>query len=115
MVIQAKGCSLHLQNHDNKPKLILKNVANSDDLILASHRSHRSHSSHRSHYSSRSSGRKTKKTPEVKKQVPSNPTENTKINTGDLGKFDSRKKLYIHERKDNMIIVSGENIFPTEI
>ena len=37
------------------------------------------------------------------------------LNTGDLGAFDNKKKLYIHERKDNMIIVSGENIFPTEI
>ena len=35
--------------------------------------------------------------------------------TGDLGKFDNKGNLYIHERKDNMIIVSGENIFPTEI
>ena len=35
--------------------------------------------------------------------------------TGDLGKFDNRGNLYIHERKDNMIVVSGENIFPTEI
>ncbi len=35
--------------------------------------------------------------------------------TGDLGKFDNKGNLYIHERKDNMIVVSGENIFPTEI
>ena len=37
------------------------------------------------------------------------------LNTGDLGKLDNGGRLYIHERKDNMIIVSGENIFPTEI
>ena len=35
--------------------------------------------------------------------------------TGDLGKFDEKGNLYIEERKDNMIVVSGENIFPTEI
>ena len=37
------------------------------------------------------------------------------LHTGDLGKFDKKGNLYIHDRKDNMIIVSGENIFPTEI
>ena len=40
---------------------------------------------------------------------------NNWLHTGDLGKFDNKGNLYIHERKDNMIIVSGENIFPTEI
>ena len=40
---------------------------------------------------------------------------NNWLYTGDLGKFDSKGNLYIQERKDNMIIVSGENIFPTEI
>ncbi len=35
--------------------------------------------------------------------------------TGDLGRFDQNGNLYIEERKDNMIVVSGENIFPTEI
>ena len=37
------------------------------------------------------------------------------LHTGDLGKIDERGNLYIQERTDNMIIVSGENIFPTEI
>ncbi|MAH97789.1 MAG: hypothetical protein CMA12_00360 [Euryarchaeota archaeon] len=35
--------------------------------------------------------------------------------SGDLGRYDNNGNLYIIERKDNMIIVSGENIFPTEI
>ena len=41
--------------------------------------------------------------------------KNDWLHTGDLGKFDDKGNLYIFERKDNMIIVSGENIFPTEI
>ena len=48
-----------------------------------------------------------KKTLEVKK--------NGWFYTGDLGKFDKKKNLHIFDRKDNMIIVSGENIYPTEI
>ena len=35
--------------------------------------------------------------------------------TGDLGYFDKRGFLYIKDRIDNMIIVSGENIYPSEI
>lgn len=41
--------------------------------------------------------------------------KNNWLHTGDLGKFDNTGNLYIYERKDNMIIVSGENIFPIEI
>ena len=37
------------------------------------------------------------------------------LHTGDLGSFDKDKNLYIHERLDNMVVVSGENIYPTEI
>ena len=37
------------------------------------------------------------------------------MHTGDLGSFDKDKNLYIHERLDNMVVVSGENIYPTEI
>jgi hypothetical protein len=47
-----------LNKRNLKPKLILKlKSGNSEDYILAQHRSHSSHSSHRSHYSS-SSGSK---------------------------------------------------------
>lgn len=35
--------------------------------------------------------------------------------TGDLGKIDSKGNFYILDRLDNMIIVSGENIYPYEI
>lgn len=35
--------------------------------------------------------------------------------TGDLGHFDKNGNLYIKDRIDNMIIVSGENIYPSEI
>ena len=35
--------------------------------------------------------------------------------TGDLGKFDSQGFLHIKDRLDNMIIVSGENIYPSDI
>jgi len=48
-----------------------------------------------------------KKTKEAKKQG--------WLHTGDLGSFDKDKNLYIHERLDNMVVVSGENIYPTEI
>jgi long-chain acyl-CoA synthetase len=41
--------------------------------------------------------------------------KNNWLYTGDLGKYDDNGNLYIHERKDNMIVVSGENIFPNEI
>ena len=41
--------------------------------------------------------------------------KNNWLYTGDLGEIDEKGNLYIHERKDNMIVVSGENIFPTEI
>ena len=37
------------------------------------------------------------------------------LHTGDLGSFDEDKNLYIHERLDNMVVVPGENIYPTEI
>ena len=35
--------------------------------------------------------------------------------TGDLGYFDKKGFLYIKDRIDNMILVSGENIYPSEI
>ncbi len=35
--------------------------------------------------------------------------------TGDLGFIDNKNFLYIKERKDNMINVSGENIYPSDI
>ena len=35
--------------------------------------------------------------------------------TGDLGYFDKNNNIYIEDRLDNMIIVSGENIYPSEI
>ena len=35
--------------------------------------------------------------------------------TGDLGYFDKHNNIYIEDRLDNMIIVSGENIYPSEI
>ena len=37
------------------------------------------------------------------------------MQTGDLGYFNKKKYLFIKDRLDNMIIVSGENIYPTEI
>ena len=35
--------------------------------------------------------------------------------SGDLGYFDNKKNLFIEDRIDNMIIVSGENVYPSEI
>ena len=35
--------------------------------------------------------------------------------TGDLGYLDRENYLYINDRIDNMIIVSGENIYPSEV
>jgi len=35
--------------------------------------------------------------------------------TGDLGYLDKDNNIYIEDRLDNMIIVSGENIYPSEI
>jgi acyl-CoA synthetase (AMP-forming)/AMP-acid ligase II len=37
------------------------------------------------------------------------------LHTGDLGYFDRKKFLYIVDRIDNMINISGENIYPYEI
>ena len=37
------------------------------------------------------------------------------LHTGDLGYFDKNKFLYIVDRIDNMINISGENIYPSEI
>ena len=41
--------------------------------------------------------------------------ENGWLKTGDIGYFDEKGNLFITDRKDNMIIVSGENIYPAEI
>ena len=41
--------------------------------------------------------------------------ENGWLKTGDIGYFDSKGNLFITDRIDNMIIVSGENIYPAEI
>jgi acyl-CoA synthetase (AMP-forming)/AMP-acid ligase II len=40
---------------------------------------------------------------------------NSWLRTGDLGYFDKNGFLYIKDRLDNMTIVSGENIYPSEI
>ena len=49
---------------------------------------------------------------DIKNKIKTNQIlRNNWLYTGDLGKFDSKGNLYIQERKDNMIIVSGENIF----
>lgn len=37
------------------------------------------------------------------------------INTGDIGKLDSRGNLFIKGRIDKLIITSGQNVFPEEI
>lgn len=37
------------------------------------------------------------------------------LKTGDIGYFDKKGFLFIKDRIDNMIIVSGENIYPSEI
>lgn len=37
------------------------------------------------------------------------------LHTGDIGSFDKNKNLYIHDRIDNMVVISGENVYPTEI
>lgn len=41
--------------------------------------------------------------------------ENGWFRTGDLGYLDKNNNIYIEDRLDNMIIVSGENIYPSEI
>ena len=40
---------------------------------------------------------------------------NSWFKTGDLGYFNKKGKLFIKDRIDNMIVVSGENIYPSEI
>lgn len=35
--------------------------------------------------------------------------------TGDLGYIDKRNNVYIEDRIDNMLIISGENVYPSEI
>ena len=44
-----------------------------------------------------------------------NKIKNNWFRTGDLGYFDKNNFLFIKDRVDNMIIVSGENIYPSEI
>jgi acyl-CoA synthetase (AMP-forming)/AMP-acid ligase II len=37
------------------------------------------------------------------------------LHTGDIGYLDKEGNLFITDRKDNLIIVSGENVYPSEI
>jgi long-chain acyl-CoA synthetase len=37
------------------------------------------------------------------------------LKTGDLGYFDSEGYLYIIDRKNDMVVTGGENVFPTEV
>jgi len=37
------------------------------------------------------------------------------LKTGDLGYFDSEGFLYIIDRKNDMVVTGGENVFPTEV
>ena len=37
------------------------------------------------------------------------------MHTGDMGKFDEERYLYITDRKKDMIISGGENIYPREV
>ncbi|KAF2991202.1 acyl--CoA ligase [Methylocystis sp. MJC1] len=37
------------------------------------------------------------------------------VRTGDVGRFDDAGNLWVVDRKDNLIIVGGENIYPAEI
>lgn len=37
------------------------------------------------------------------------------LRTGDLGCFDAAGYLYIRDRKNDMIVTGGENVFPTEV
>ena len=41
--------------------------------------------------------------------------KNNWLHTGDLGYFDKYGFLFIKDRVDNMIVISGENIYPSEI
>ena len=41
--------------------------------------------------------------------------KNKWFKTGDLGYINKSNYLFIKDRVDNMIIVSGENIYPSEI
>jgi len=49
------------------------------------------------------------------KKLSNNIKKNNWLKTGDLGYLDKKKFLYIKDRIDSMFIVSGENIYPTEI
>jgi len=37
------------------------------------------------------------------------------LKTGDLGHFDAEGYLYIVDRKNDMVVTGGENVFPTEV
>lgn len=37
------------------------------------------------------------------------------VRTGDVGRFDDAGNLWVVDRKDNLIIIGGENIYPAEI
>ena len=50
-----------------------------------------------------------------KNKLYQNKFENNWFKTGDLGYLDKDNFLYISDRVDNMIIVSGENIYPTDL
>ena len=50
-----------------------------------------------------------------KKKLTNSKIKNGWLHTGDIGFFDKNGFLNIKDRIDNMIIVSGENIYPSEI
>lgn len=41
--------------------------------------------------------------------------DGTWLKTGDLGHFDKNGYLYIVDRKNDMVVTGGENVFPTEV
>lgn len=45
----------------------------------------------------------------------SKPTLNGMQSTGDIGRIDSRGRLYVEGRADGMVVSGGENIFPEEV
>ena len=51
----------------------------------------------------------------LKRKLTKSKFKNDWFKTGDSGYFDKNGNLHIKDRIDNMIIVSGENIYPSEI